>query len=67
MKTVCGFDAHKDGIFCCIPCTDGRKVQYKFGVLTEEFATLRDMMVSEGVEECDGECEYLPDTDTENP
>lgn len=33
-------------------CADGRKVQNKFGVLTEELITLRDLMESEGVEEC---------------
>ena len=29
-----------------------RKIQHKFGVLTEDLVTLRDLMVSEGVEEC---------------
>lgn len=43
---------HKDSVFCCIICTDGRKIQHKFGVLTEELITLRDLMESEGVEEC---------------
>lgn len=52
MKTVCGLDVHKDSVFCCILCSDGRKVQQKFGVLTEELITLRDLMESEGVEEC---------------
>lgn len=52
MKTVCGLDVHKDSVFCCIQCADGRKVQQKFGVLTEELITLRDLMESEGVEEC---------------
>lgn len=51
-KTVCGLDVHKDSVFCCILCADGRKVQNKFGVLTEELITLRDLMESEGVEEC---------------
>lgn len=50
--TVCGLDVHKDSVFCCIICTDGRKIQHKFGVLTEELVTLRDLMESEGVEEC---------------
>ena len=51
-KTACGLDVHKDSIFCCILCADGRKIQHKFGVLTEELQTLRDLMESEGVEEC---------------
>lgn len=51
-RTVCGLDVHKDSVFCCIICTDGRKIQHKFGVLTEELITLRDLMESEGVEEC---------------
>lgn len=51
-KTVCGLDVHKDSVFCCILCADGRKIQHKFGVLTEELETLRDLMESEGVEEC---------------
>ena len=52
MKIVCGLDVHKDSVFCCILCADGEKIQHKFGVLTEELVTLRDLMVSEGVEEC---------------
>ena len=51
-KTVSGLDVHKDSIFCCILYADGRKIQHKFGVLTEELQTLRDLMESEGVEEC---------------
>lgn len=47
MKTLC-----KDSVFCCILCANGEKIQHKFGVLTEELVTLRDLMVSEGVEEC---------------
>ena len=52
MKTVCGLDVHKDSVFCCILSTDGQKTHHKFGVLTEELLTLRDLMESEGVEEC---------------
>ena len=52
MKVVCGHDVHKDSVFCCILCANGEKIQHKFGVLTEELVTLRDLMVSEGVEEC---------------
>ena len=51
-KTVSGLDVHKDSIFCCILCADGRKIQHKFGVLTEELQTLRDLLESERVEEC---------------
>lgn len=52
MKTVCGLDVHKDSVFCCILCADGRKIQHKFGVLTDELMLLRDLMESECVEEC---------------
>lgn len=52
MRQVCGLDVHKDSVFCCILCANGEKIQHKFGVLTEELVTLRDLMVSEGVEEC---------------
>lgn len=52
MKVVCGLDVHKDSVFCCILCANGEKIQHKFGVLTEELVTLRDLMVSEGVEDC---------------
>ena len=62
MKVVCGLDVHKDSVFCCILCANGEKIQHKFGVLTEELVTLRDLMVSEGVRECNGEYQYLLDT-----
>ena len=39
-KTVSGLDVHKDSIFCCILCTDGRKIQHKFGTLTEKIEYL---------------------------
>lgn len=52
IKTVCGLDVHKDSVFSCILCADGRKIQHKFGVLTDDLITLRDLMESEGVEEC---------------
>ena len=58
MKVVCGLDVHKDSVFCCILCANGEKIQHKFGVLTEELVTLRDLMVSEGVEECAMESIY---------
>ena len=51
-RTVCGLDVHKDSVFCCILCKDGRKIQHKFGVLTENLVALRDLMESEGVDEC---------------
>ena len=52
MRVVCGLDVHKDSVFCCILCADGQKIQEKFGVLTEDLIILRDLMESEGVEEC---------------
>lgn len=52
MKTVCGLDIHKDSVFCCIMDTKGRKIQHKFGVLTDELVSLRDLLESEGAEEC---------------
>ncbi len=51
-RTVCGLDVHKDIVFCCILCADGRKIQHKFGVLTEELEVLRALMESECVDEC---------------
>ena len=54
-RTVCGLDVHKDSVFCCILRSDGEKtekIQHKFGVLTHELISLRDLMESEGVEEC---------------
>lgn len=47
MKTVYSLDVYEDSVFCCILSTDGRKIQQRFGVLTEEFMTLRDLMESE--------------------
>lgn len=51
-KTVSGLDVHKDSVFCRVLCADGRKIRHKFGVLTEDLKTLRDLMESERVEEC---------------
>lgn len=52
MKTVCGLDVHKDSVFCCILHEDGQKIQHKFGVLTDDLHALRDLMLSENVQEC---------------
>lgn len=52
MKTVCGLDVHKDSVFLCIMHENGEKIQEKFGVLTDELECMRDLMLSEGVEEC---------------
>ena len=52
MKTVCGLDVHKDSVFLCIMHENGEKIQEKFGVLTNELECMRDLMLSEGVEEC---------------
>lgn len=35
VKTVCGLDAHKDSVFCCILQADGPKNQHKFGILPD--------------------------------
>lgn len=51
-KTVSGLDVHKDSVFCCILHKNGQKIQKKFGVLTDELVALRDLLVSNGVEEC---------------
>ena len=51
MKTGCGIDVHKDSVFCCIMHADGRKIQHKFGVLTEELQTMRTLIECEAVEE----------------
>lgn len=52
MKTVCGLDVHKDSVFLCILHDNGEKIQHKFGILTDELECMRDLMLSEGVEEC---------------
>ena len=52
MKTVCGLDVHKDSVFLCIMHENGEKIQHKFGVLTDDLECMRDLMLSEGVEEC---------------
>ena len=52
MKTVCGLDVHKDSVFLCIMHANGEKIQHKFGVLTDELECMRDLMLSEGVEDC---------------
>lgn len=52
MKIASGLDVHKDSVFVCILHENGEKIQQKFGVLTEELELMRDLMLSEGVEEC---------------
>ena len=52
MKIASGLDVHKDSVFLCILHENGEKIQQKFGVLTEELELMRDLMLSEGVEEC---------------
>ena len=52
MKTASGLDVHKDSVFLCIMHKNGEKIQQKFGVLTEDLELMRDLMLSEGVEEC---------------
>ena len=52
MKIASGLDVHKDSVYLCILHENGEKIQQKFGVLTEELELMRDLMLSEGVEEC---------------
>jgi len=52
MKIASGLDVHKDSVFLCILHENGEKIQQKFGVLTEDLELMRDLMLSEGVEEC---------------
>jgi transposase len=51
MRKVCGLDVHKDSVFVCIISENGEKVQEKFGVLTSELNSLRDLLVSHSVGE----------------
>jgi transposase len=45
MRKVCGLDVHKDSVFACILSDTGEKVQEKFGVLTPDLDSLRDLLV----------------------
>ena len=54
MNTASVLDVHKDSVFLCIMHENGGKIQQKFGVLTEELELMRDLMLSEGVEEAKG-------------
>jgi transposase len=51
MRKVCGLDVHKDSVFMCILCENGEKIHQKFGVLTTELESLRDLLVCSGVGE----------------
>ena len=51
MRRVCGLDVHKDSVFMCILSENGEKIQEKYGVLTKELDTLRDVMVENNVGE----------------
>ena len=51
MRRVCGLDVHKDSVFMCILSENGEKVQEKYGVLTKERDTLRDVLVENNVGE----------------
>jgi transposase len=49
MRKVCGLDVHKDRVFMCILSDSGEKIQQKFGVLTPDLDSLRDLLVFHGV------------------
>mgnify|MGYP006382577765 FL=1 len=51
MRRVCGLDVHKDSVFMCILSENGEKIQEKYGVLTKELDTLRDVLVANNVGE----------------
>lgn len=51
MRKVCGLDVHKDSFFACIMNEKGEKIQKKFGVLTSELDSLRDLLVCNDVGE----------------
>ncbi|MDR1357138.1 MAG: IS110 family transposase, partial [Tannerellaceae bacterium] len=51
MGKVCGLNVHKDSVFVCILSENGEKIQEKFGVLTSELNSLRDLLVSRSVGE----------------
>ncbi len=51
MRKVCGLDVHKDSVFMCILSESGDKIQQKFGVLTPDLDSLRDLLVFHGVGE----------------
>lgn len=51
MRKVYGLDVHKDSVFACIMNEKGEKIQKKFGVLTSELDSLRDLLVCNDVDE----------------
>lgn len=51
MRKVCGLDVHKDSVFACIMNEKGEKIQKKFGILTSELDSLRDLLVCNDVGE----------------
>ena len=51
MNKACGLDVHKDSVFLCILSDTGEKIEKVFGVLTTELEAMRDLIVSNGVEE----------------
>ena len=51
MRKVCGLDVHKDSVFACILSENGEKIREKFGVLTNELDSLRDLLVNHSVSE----------------
>jgi hypothetical protein len=49
MEKACGLDVHKDSIFACILDEQGKKIlEKRYGTLTPDLITLRDILVEEG-------------------
>ncbi len=51
MRKVCGLDVHKDSVFMCILSENGDKIQQKYGVLTTELDSLRELLIFHDVGE----------------
>jgi transposase len=51
MRKVCGLDVHKDSVFACIMSETGERIHEKFGVLTSELDSLRDLLIANDVGE----------------
>lgn len=51
MRIVCGLDVHKDSVFVCILDENGNKFEAKYGVLTPELESLRQLLVDHEVRE----------------
>ena len=51
MRIVCGLDVHEDSIFLCIMSSTGETFKKKYGVLTNQFEEMRDLMLMYHVQE----------------